>query len=76
MTGLLLDMAGVLLMFFYGISPLIDAQGHQVITTSTIKESEKRKAKKYNRLSRVVLLLVFLGFSFQFVSYLIKNCNS
>lgn len=72
MTGLILDMAGVLLMFIFGISPMIDTNGHQFITTVRVEENIKKKARKYKKCSRIGLVLVFLGFSFQLWGYLIK----
>jgi ABC-type phosphate transport system permease subunit len=66
-------MIGVVLVFYYGISPMINSNGASFMTTENEDENEKKKAKKYNCLSRLGLILIFIGFIFQLLSNFTKN---
>ena len=71
--GLVLGMIGVVLLFFYGISPMIDSDGTVFLAAEQEDENEKKKAKKYNCFSRLGLILIFIGFILQLSSNFIKN---
>lgn len=71
--GLVLGMIGVGLVFFYGISPMIDSDGAVFMIAEHEDENEKKRAKKYNCLSRLGLILIFIGFVLQLSSNFIKN---
>lgn len=73
LIGLTLDVAGVILIFFYGISPMIDTDGNTYRISGEIDENEIKKAKKYKCASRLGLLLVIIGFIFQLVSVLLPK---
>jgi hypothetical protein len=63
--GLTLNLIGVILIFFYGISPMIDTDGNTYRITGEKDENEIRKARKYKCASRLGLILVIIGFIFQ-----------
>ena len=63
--GLALDIAGVVLLFKFGLPESIDRRGHSHLILPQIDEEEKAKGKRYDRWARVGLLLLILGFSFQ-----------
>ena len=60
--GLTFNLLGVILIFIYGISPMIDIDGNTYRITGEKDENEIRKAKKYKCASRIGLILVFIGF--------------
>ncbi len=66
--GLLLDIIGGILLYFFGISPRIDRDGAIYIVTEGKDESEILKAKKYDRLSKIALILIIIGFGLQLIS--------
>ncbi len=69
--GLSLDLIGVILLFFYGIAPLIDVKGITYRSTGEIDIDEVKKAKKYTICSRFGLGMIILGFAFQLIGNLI-----
>lgn len=66
--GLLLDIAGALLIFFYGIPEPISRHGATYLVTGMTDEAEKRKARRYDLLSRIGLALIVGGFAAQLLS--------
>ena len=68
--GLTLDILGVILIFFYGISPLLDSEGRTYRTTGEIDEKEKRKTKRYKCISRIGLIMIIIGFMLQLLAAL------
>jgi len=66
-VGLLLDMIGVGLIFFFGISSVFELSGHQMIVTKEQNNLEVKKEARFKRYSRIGLILIFLGFSFQII---------
>lgn len=71
--GLLFDIGGVILVFIYGFSPIINPSGHQLLATADIDQYEIRKAKRYRIYSRLGLALIVLGFCLQLVgNFMIK----
>lgn len=66
--GLTLDIIGVILLFFYGISNSIKEGGSIGLI---LEQSDKGEAKKWNRnniISKVAILLILIGFIFQLLS--------
>ena len=65
--GLGLDIAGVILLFRFGLPPDVRRNGANYFTWGA-DESEARKAKQYDKISWSALGLILLGFLLQFVS--------
>lgn len=70
--GLALDMLGIIIIFFFGISPRLDIKGNTYRVSGEVDENEIRKAKIYKLLSWIGLILIFMGFLFQFIGNCIK----
>jgi len=70
--GLGLDIIGVIIIFFFGISPKLDIKGETYRITGEIDENEIKITKKYKRFSWLGLILIFLGFLLQFISNFIR----
>lgn len=69
-TGLLLDMTGVALLFFFPSSlPTHEKQVGEYLVAEEKYDAERKKRsndrKRSNRISRLALLLLFLGFGLQ-----------
>jgi hypothetical protein len=66
--GLILDIAGALLLWRFGLAPSIDRSGTTHIITEQVDEAEVRKGKRYDRFGRTGIALLVLGFVFQLAS--------
>lgn len=66
--GLVLDIAGALLLWKYGLPESISREGRVYRVLEQDDEEEKAKAKKYDRWSRLGLFLLVGGFFLQLVS--------
>lgn len=64
--GLALDIVGVIIIFFFGLAPAISKSGG-VYLTFGVDNEEVRKAKRYDRISKVALVIVIIGFALQAV---------
>lgn len=62
--GLVLDLVGAILLFVYGLAPLLSKDGSMSLLAGT-SDYLKRKAKKYETLSRMGIGLIFVGFTLQ-----------
>ena len=62
--GLISDLLGAVLLFVYGIAPLLSKDGSMSLSAGT-SDYLKRKAEKYELLSRLGVLLIVVGFAFQ-----------
>ncbi len=62
--GLVIDLFGAVLLFFFGLAPLISKDGSMSLSTGN-SDYLKRKAQKYEALSRLGVFLVFVGFLLQ-----------
>ena len=71
-VGLVFDIAGVILLFLFGLSPEVNPNGEMPLMVDQEDESEAKKYKKYKRMSHVALLLLCIGFIFQITSNYIK----
>ena len=69
--GLIIDIIGVILIFLYGISPMLDVKGTVFLVAEQEDEVEKKKAKKFQCISRFGLIMVIVGFFLQLTSNLI-----
>ncbi|MFZ1301156.1 MAG: hypothetical protein WAQ27_01075 [Candidatus Microsaccharimonas sp.] len=65
--GLLLDIIGAVLLFFYGLAPLLNKDGAEMLVVGT-SEHIAAKARQYELKARVGLMLIFLGFTGQLLS--------
>ena len=66
--GLFLDLIGVILIFIYSISPMLDENGTTYMVGEQNNNIEKKKVKTYKCLSRIGLILILIGFMFQLIS--------
>lgn len=66
--GLLLDIFGAILLFKFGLPDSIDREGHCHIITEQVDEEEIKKGKLYDKLGKIGLVLLILGFIFQLIS--------
>ena len=64
-SGLILDIAGVILLFYFGL-PSKYPQG-DLLLVRRVDEAEKQEQIKFNRLSKLGICLLALGFSLQIV---------
>jgi len=63
--GLVLSLVGAIVIFFFGLSPMISESGATHLIAEQVDESEIKRAKKYKVISRVGLILLIVGFLFQ-----------
>lgn len=66
--GLILDIIGASLLFKFGLPASIDRKGHVHIITEQLDDAEIKKGKHYDRLGRLGLILLVVGFVLQLVS--------
>lgn len=64
-VGLSLDIAGVFLIFYFGIPPRVDPEGHTYFIMEQPDELEKQKANRYRKRSNLGLYLLVGGFALQ-----------
>ena len=67
-VGLLLDIAGALLLLRYGLPPRIDPEGKVHLITGGIDEGEVALGKRYRKWSNIGVILLIAGFAFQLIS--------
>ena len=67
-VGLILDVIGVILIWRFGLPPSVDKTGQIHITAAGVDKEEIKKGKNYDRISRIGLMLLILGFGLQIVS--------
>ncbi len=68
----ILGFIGSLLLFFFGLSPKLDTEGHQHLILEQIDEEEKKKALKYKQLGNLGMLLITISFLLQVFNILSK----
>jgi hypothetical protein len=66
--GLLLDIVGVVLIWWFGLLEPISRSGAKYLITGQTDEKEKKKAERFHTLSKVGLGLVMFGFVLQLAS--------
>ena len=62
-AGLVLDLIGAGLVFYFGLPVSLSREGHQYRILEQIDEAEKVKAAKYISLSQAGLILLVVGFA-------------
>jgi uncharacterized membrane protein len=62
---------GTILIFFFGIPPKVDRNGHSNLVCEQENEKEKEKYKKYKRISYFGVLLIAISFLIQLLLSLI-----
>jgi len=70
--GLSYDILGVILIWRFGLPEFIDRKGHIHIITEKIDEKEVEKAKTYDQVSRIGLMLLVGGFAYQILAVLFR----
>ena len=63
-------LVGTLLIFFFGLPPKIDIDGHIHLILEQENKEEKKKAKRYLFMSYVGLLLLAISFLLQLINSL------
>ena len=71
--GLLLDIIGVVLLWCFGLPPDVRREGQSYILAEGEDQTEKRKAKLYDCLSKLGLFLIIFGFIVQIVGNVIAG---
>ena len=66
--GLVLDIAGAILLWKYGLPESISREGTITLSIGQVDEAEVAKAKTYDCWSKLGLTLLILGFIFQLIS--------
>jgi hypothetical protein len=73
--GLVCDIVGAGLLFFFGVPPMVNPSGRIFMTREMrvvgTDPAAIRRAKRYERLGRLGLILLIVGFALQFLS----NCS-
>ncbi len=65
--------AGAILIFFFGLPPKIDPDGHIHLSLEQESEEDKRKGKKYKIISYAGILLLAISFLLQLMKILSAN---
>lgn len=80
--GLAFDMAGVILLFIYGLPSKVEQHGGGILLEESINDRSIREKsnKKIERMANFALFLIFIGFLFQVIvnatSYVNSNQNT
>lgn len=74
--GLVLDIAGVVLLFLFGLPPRVGRGGESHLLLEGVDEHELKRERRYNRLSLVGIVLVTLGFGLQLASNFVLPASS
>ena len=67
-AGLVLDIAGIGLLFWFGLPAMMSESGEVRIVGTHVGLEEIRERRRYRRWSRVGLFLIILGFLSQILS--------
>ena len=62
-----LGFSGSVLLFFFGLPPKIDRDGHQHLILEGIDKSEKKKASMYSKLGNLGMFLIAISFLLQLI---------
>ena len=65
--GLLFDIIGVILLFFYGIPKNLNPNGYIYKVKEDVNINEINTYKKYKYWSYIALIFLLIGFIFQFI---------
>jgi hypothetical protein len=69
LIGLLLNISGTVVIFFFGVSPALNQQGAGFLVVGE-NEDYRLKYRKYRWLARAGIILIFIGFILQFIDLL------
>lgn len=72
--GLILDILGAVLLFLFGLAPKISRDGTIFLSLGE-SQSERSKARLYDRLATLGIILLFLGFTFQLLGNHVNNIS-
>jgi hypothetical protein len=67
-VGLVLDIAGAILIMIFGLPAKIDREGHRGLLLEGTDHEQIAKAKRYDRRTRIGLVCLVIGFLFQLLS--------
>jgi hypothetical protein len=70
--GLLLDIVGVLLLFWFGIPTINRTDGAEFIVTEQINESELKKQQRYDTYGKIGIFALIVGFLLQLIPNLMS----
>lgn len=62
-------LSGTILIFFFGLSPKVNKDGHIYLILEQEDEEEKKKWKKYTLLSNFGLVLLIFSFLLQLIIF-------
>lgn len=65
--GLALSFTGAIIIFFFGLHPMISESGAIHLITEQVDKGEIKRAKKYRVISRLGLILLVVGFLLQLI---------
>jgi len=66
--GLVLDIIGAVILFFFGLTPKIDTEGTVYLIAEQKDEDEIKRGKFYKIMSSIGIGLIAVGFIFQLIS--------
>ena len=66
--GLVLDIIGAVILFFFGLAPKIDTEGTVYLVTEQKDEDEIKRGRIYKTMSSIGIILIIFGFIFQLIS--------
>ena len=69
--GLALSFAGAIIIFFFGLHPMISESGAIHLIAEQVDKGEIKRAKKYRMISRIGLILLAVGFLLQLLEKII-----
>lgn len=65
--GLALSFTGAIIIFFFGLHPMISESGVIHLIAEQVDKGEMKRAKKYRAISRIGLILLVVGFLLQLI---------
>ncbi len=65
--GLALSFTGAIIIFFFGLPPMISESGATHLIAEQVDKGEIKRAKKYQVISRIGLILLVVGFLLQLI---------
>jgi hypothetical protein len=71
-AGLVCDIVGVVIVWYYGLPSEVSRSGANYLLLEQPNDAEKALARHYDRLSRVGLILLILGFVLQLASNFLR----
>ena len=72
LVGLALDIIGVLLLFKYGLPSDLNKKGYIFKVLEQVDNHEVEKYKRYDKISKIALTLLILGFLMQAFSTILQ----